>query len=259
MIAICGLIPNLNKLQESGFLPKSDDHGDDVIAHDWPFLDTSIPAEGAIWKFLKDKVTAAELLSRSCTGSGRQGEEFWRHLEEQKPVNAVYRALLGDRWAFDAQSRSALFDKDIRTLFAVGVALEYDDAVDDDEKVKQYLCVANTVWLDSEVLQVNLSTLDAFEADYTRLRDDFLALMSSIQTYMASTQTRSFLADLDDPLAGAEQTFSRLDALNSMFGSPGLDQKAKVLLTSRNYEALLAYHREIYSNPLRFGLDLHCR
>ena len=253
MNGICDLVPKLILLEESGFLTKSD--GDDENIVDWPFLDVTLPVEGAIWRFLDLHVTVKELLSRAITGHSAYGREFWSLLGESKPVDALYRVLTAYGWYYQ-RTRAYLSKSDLYKIYVLGVVFEYDEASRSEEKKRQYYCVAESVWMDSPISRVTLNTLQQFEADYTRLRNDFRRLISSIQAYMASYQTLTFLAERDGPaLAGAEQTFSRLDAVNSMFGPDYLifDRQAREWLLSRNFEALLAHHREVFANPLRFG------
>ena len=253
---ICDLVPNLILLEESGFLTKKD--GDDENTVDWPFLDVTLPVEGAIWRFLDLHVTVKELLSRAITGQSAYGREFWRLLGERKPVDALYRVLTSHGWYYQ-QTRAYLSKSDLHKIYVLGVVLEYDEVSRSEEKKRQYVCVAESVWMDSPISRVTLISLQQFEADYTRLRNDFRRLISDIQAYMASYQTLTFLAESDSPaLGGTEQTFSRLDAVNSMFGPSckSFDRKARGLLQSRNFEALLAHHREVFANPLRFGFVL---
>jgi len=251
---ICELVPKLILLQESGFLANSD--GDDGDAIDWPFLDLSLPVELAIWRFLDLHVTVTELLSRAITGQSDGGREFWRLLGEGKHVDALYRVLTASGWYYQ-RSRAYLAKTDLHKVYVLGVVLEYDEASRSEEKKRQYVCVAESVWMHSPISRVSLNSLQQFEADYTRLRNDFRRLISNLQAYMTSYQTLTFLAENKSPFAGAEQTFSRLDAVNSMFGSncQSFDRQARGWLQSRNFEALLAHHREVFANPLRFGFE----
>ena len=180
-------------------------------------MDVTLPVEGAIWRFLDRHETVKDLLSRAITGQSAFGQEFWRLLGEGKPVDALYRVLTVNGCYYQ-RTRFYLSKTDLHTIYVLGVVLEYEEASRSEEKKRQYVCVAESVWMDSPISRVTLNSLQQFEADYTRLRNDFRRLISNIQAYMTSYQTLAFLAENEAPFAGAG-SISRLDAVNTMFGT----------------------------------------
>lgn len=250
---ICQLVPKLVVLKEFGFLPNDDE----VLQHEYPFLDNTLPVECAFNMYFDLHMTVPTLMARACTGTHRKGVQFWSLLDERKPVDALYHALKGDDWKTYSRNRFQLNTSDIHNCFVFGVVSEFVSTVSNDEKREQYASVARNVWNDGAgVRHVNLTTLDAFEADYGRLRVVFRDLIGSIRAYFASTKTEEFLAEMDDPLAGSEQTFSRMDAMNTVYDFKS-DPRVKQWVESRNYQQLLSHHRDMFNNPLRFGFSPH--
>lgn len=241
--AICQLVPKLELLRDKGFLPS-------VCKDPYPFLGTE-PCHIAIADFLSDG--GINLLARRCTGLSCRCPTFFALLEEGKLMDALYHALTRGMY-MTWLARRYLDRSEIHEIFVLGVAMEYRSILSTEEFFN-YVCVAEVVWRETDFRgHGNFGCYSTFEATYNRHRTKFRGLIGKIRAYLAFDETKQFLKETGPPPGRPDQMLTRQDAVDSVYKLGGSNRNVRAWLEERNFPMLHSHHRDLFNNPLKFGL-----
>lgn len=98
----------------------------------------------------------------------------------------------------------------------------------------------------------SLNTPLSFSHCYLQCKAEYERLLQNLNVYLEQHETVAFLAETTFPPRFPQQTFTRQDAIDTIYDGMGYD-----LLESNNFDGLRQEHRRIFGNPRLFDLPLN--
>ncbi|KAL7430449.1 hypothetical protein ACHAXH_002474 [Discostella pseudostelligera] len=201
-----------------------------------------------IYEYCLNETTPLDIMRSSTAGD----QHFMRHLEENKPVRALVRALNRVRGA-------------LPRIFALSVARS--DAADNDtdpaeNRLDNYRKLAEIVWNKKSPNQYGSEILSfvAFKDTFNSSAEEFQTMKKNAMDYLRDQQTTRFL--LRDVSVAGRGDFSRQDALNQVFlpkthtvWMQGTRTSAYDHILNRSFESLRNLHEQYFRRPGSFGVS----
>jgi hypothetical protein len=233
--AIKNLLEKLELLEACDFLGNWADDGIE-------FLDSQCPCEKAMEEYCKKFISPSELLCRERSSMKRG---FLSRIETGSLEEAIYMAI------HEGNTRR-IYNTDLYWMFAGFVAEEFVHHTSDS--FANYLLLATRVW-ESPSLRLTSSHMwnfSTFKQTFLFLRERYRALVENVHTYLMLGDTVRFLAEQGPPAHRPDQLFTRQDAIDFIWTK---DPTNTHLLDGRRFDELLEFHREIFDNPRKFGMN----
>jgi hypothetical protein len=235
ILSIRALFKKLAVLETTGFLG------------DWEysalhFLSDDCPLEVAIEAFCVQFLSSRELLLRPWSS------EVWSNIERRDFKNALFTAI------HSGQNRRASSDTDLYWIICWGLPVEYIEHhyTESEDRFVSFFNLASTLWDRQHRTYGFFWSYASFKDFYFRVRQTFRDNVEKISMYLANEDTRNFLAEQGPPSHAPDQTFTRKEAIDTIYELVGPTQSH---LFNGDFRRLLQLHRAIFENPRKYGYD----